>query len=134
MIISVVIGFILACLLILVVRKILPDHEQSFWRVSLVIAALLYVVFALVGKSQDYLPIEVGGVALYSIFVWLSKKHSLLWLAFGWALHIGWDVLLHATDATLFVPRGYAPACIGFDIAIAGYIGWIWWHSLRTNR
>ena len=121
------IGFALAVVSVFIIRKLLPRKEDNFWGLALVIAALIYVVFAIVGGAYDYLPMELGGVVLYGIFAWLSLKYNLLWLAVGWALHIGWDVWLHAGDAMAFVPAAYPALCIGFDIAIAGYIGWVVW-------
>lgn len=122
---NIIIGFLVAILSILVVKKIFPKKDHAFWRVGLVIAALIYVGFALIGQSFTHIPMEIGGVLLYGSLAWLSKKYTLHWLMLGWGLHIGWDVLLHT--ATPYVPISYAPLCIGFDIAIAGYIGWLIW-------
>lgn len=125
MIVSIIIGIVIAIICVFLVHKIFPNKDHAFWRVGLVIAALIYVVFALIGQNTNYLPIEVGGVLLYGLFAFLSKKHSLYWLAVGWFLHIGWDVFLHIGSSTSFVPLGYAESCLGFDIIIAAYICWL---------
>ena len=128
------IGFVLAVVSILTIRKLMPSWEHRFWGLALVIAAAIYVVFALVGDAQDYLFMELGGVVLYGIFAWLAIKYHLLWLAAGWALHIGWDVWLHGSEETAYVPTGYEPMCIGFDIVIAAYIGWVVWQQSVIDR
>ena len=122
MLIEIIIGILLAAICVFAVAKIYPNKDHAFWRVGLLLAALVYVVFALIGKAWDYLPIELGGVLLYGIFVWFSKKHALYWLAAGWALHIGWDVFLHTDPELAFVPSWYPGICLGFDIVIAIYI------------
>ena len=125
MIISIIIGILLALICIFLAQRFFPNKEYAFWRVSLVIAAFIYVAFALIGQDNAYLPIEFGGVLLYGLFAFLSKKYSLYWLAIGWLFHIGWDMFLHAGPNTPFVPLGYPEACIGFDIIIAAYICWL---------
>lgn len=121
------IGFVFAVVSVFVIRKLLPDKERSFWGLALVIAAAIYVVFALVGGAHDYLPMELGGILLYGTFAWLAVRHNLLWLAAGWALHVVWDVWLHSGEASDFVPTGYAEMCIGFDVALAVYLCWVVW-------
>lgn len=121
------IGFVVAVVSVFVIRKLYPTKEVRVWGLGLVIAAAIYVAFALIGGAYNYLPMELGGVVLYGAFAWLAVKHNLLWLAAGWALHVGWDVWLHSEEATAFVPPGYTDMCIGFDIAIAVYICWVVW-------
>lgn len=126
------IGFVFAVVSVYVIRKLLPDKEHRFWGLALVIAAAIYVVFAVVGGAYDYLPMEFGGVLLYGTFTWLAVRYNLLWLAAGWGLHVGWDVWLHSGEAAAFVPTGYAEMCIGFDVALAVYIAWVVWGRRRV--
>jgi len=125
MIISIIIGMACAIICVYFAQRTFPNKDHAFWRVGLVIAAIIYVAFALIGRNNAYLPIEIGGVFFYGLFAFLSKKHSLYWLAIGWLFHIGWDMFLHAGPNTPFVPLGYPEACIGFDIMIAAYICWL---------
>jgi len=53
---------------------------------------------------------------------WLAIKKNTYWLALAWALHIGWDTLLHDPISTAYVPVWYPSMCIGFDIVISVYI------------
>ena len=110
--------------------RIYPERHLSLWANGLVIAALIYVVFALLGKNYDWLSIEVAGVLLYAIPAILSLKYSKYWLAVGWALHVLWDVLLHANGNPDYVPMWYPGVCLGFDLAIAGFV--VWW--LRKGK
>lgn len=126
MLLNIILGFIAAAICVFIVAKWKPNKDHAFWRSGLLIAALIYVVFALIGGRWDYVPIEIGGVILYGLFVWLSKKYALYWLAFGWTLHICWDVFLHSGTETGFVPSWYPGICLGYDIVIAGYIFWVY--------
>ncbi len=120
---EVVIGFALAAVSIFIIRQIYPKKDHAFWRVGLVIAALIYVGFALAfGANMGWIIIELSGFAFYLFFAFLSKRVNLLFLAVGWGLHVLWDILLHGTSESAFVPDWYPGLCLGFDLAIAAYI------------
>jgi peptidylprolyl isomerase len=76
-------------------------------KLGLILAAAIYVPFA----RRDELLLTLGGVALFTILAFAGPR----FLAFGWAMHIAWDVLLHP-HAT---PWWYPPLCIGFDVVVA---------------
>ncbi len=122
MIIEIIIGFIAALISVWLVRSNYPKKDHAFWRMGLIIAALIYVAFALYELNWSWLQIELGGVLLFGAFALLSKRHSLIWLGIGWGLHIGWDIFLHSEGHPGFVPSWYPGACLGFDIVIAVYI------------
>lgn len=126
MIIDLLIGSILALIPLLIVKKFYPHNQILFWQFGLIIAALAYVAFVLInGRDTQNLSLELGGLAFFSVLVLLSNKYSLYFLALGWAMHIGWDSLLHSYSATPYVPLHYIESCIGFDIVISGYIFWL---------
>ena len=90
---------------------------------TLVIAALIYFVFALLWGDARWLGIESLGVMAYGTFYWLGSRYSVLWLALGWLLHPLWDVSLHLLGPGAHIaPDWYAVACASFDMAVAGYI------------
>lgn len=123
MIIDIAIGAVLALVLLMIVKKLFPHSQVAFWQFGLMIAALAYVVFVLVnGNGTQNLPLELGGLIFFGLLIYLSKKYSLYFLSLGWALHIGWDSLLHSYTSTPYVPLHYIESCIGFDIVISVYI------------
>ena len=107
--------------------------DVSFWRLALIITALIYVGFALFGKQWDWLPIEFGGVLLYSFFVFLSFRFSNLFLALGWALHVVWDLALHFDGHPGYVPEWYPGVCLGLDLMVAGYLTWLFLGKKRET-
>lgn len=118
--IEIIIGAVAATILAFLFQK----KAISFWRMALIIVTLIYVGFALIGQQWDWLPIEFGGVLLYSFFVFLSFRFSILFLALGWALHVIWDLGLHFNGHPGYVPDWYPGVCLGFDLLIAGYLVW----------
>ncbi len=101
----------------------LVGRERRVWAAGLVVAAVLYLVFAgAAGAGAEALAVELSGVVAFAAVAWLGLGRP-LWLAAGWAVHVVWDVALHVQ------PGGYAPplypeACIGFDLAVAAFIAW----------
>ena len=96
---------------------------QKLLGISLVIAALVYVAFALWFGQPLWLLIEAMGLLIYGGFYWLARQFSWLWLAVGWLLHPLWDVVLHVLGPGQHItPAWYAIACVSFDFAVAIYI------------
>ncbi len=90
---------------------------------GLIVAALIYIGFALYQGDYQWLAVEFIGVFFYGLFVWLALNNSLLWLAVGWGLHPVWDAALHWLGPGVhIVPSWYAIACLSFDLAVAAYV------------
>ena len=100
-----------------------PEAEKRFLALGLVVAAVIYVGFSLLWGDSSWLGIELAGVFFYGLFALLALRHSIMWLAIGWFLHMGWDAALHLMGPGLhIVPTWYAYACISYDVLMAGYI------------
>lgn len=126
----VAIGALLAGGLAWLTRRYALSRLLVFWATGLGIAAALYVVFAVHGDgSHRWLMIEFGGLALFAGLALLALRLSPWLLAVAWLAHVGWDVGLHGTAATGFVPTWYPPLCIGFDLVVAAII----LHRLRKR-
>ena len=121
--VAVAVGALAALLLDALFRRAGVARGRELWAWSLLVAALVYVGFAAAGgASRAWFTIEVLGVSAYAPFVVLGLRGSARALAAGWALHVVWDLLLHSTGATPFVPILYPPLCIGFDMLAAGFM------------
>ena len=122
MALQIVLGLVAALVLVLLGIRIYRSKAPAAWGIGLVIAALIYVAFAIAGQAWDWLPVEIGGVVLYGFFFWLSRRFSPIWLAVGWFLHVGWDLFLHPAGHPGYVPAWYPGVCLGFDILIGIYL------------
>lgn len=110
--------------LVLLARSRGPRGERTVLAVGLVITALLYVVFALVGGARaPWLMLEVIGVMPFAAFAWLGVRASPMWLTIGWVTPVGWDVGLHlGAAAPTFVPAFFPMFCVSFDLVVGGAI------------
>ena len=117
-------GGIASILFIFYVRSISKNVNTEFlnYAIGLIIAALIYVGFAIWHMEYSWLPLEVGGVVIYGLLAYLGLRYSIWFLALGWASHVLWDIILHMNDSIQFVPDWYPPVCLIFDLVLAGYI------------
>lgn len=115
-------GLVLGVIFILYARSC-RRREKTILAIGLIVAAFIYVGFALLWGNLSWFFIELAGVPIYGVFYWLAVRHSYFWLAIGWFVHPVWDVFLHLKGPGNFVaPEWYAVACISFDVLVSVYI------------
>ena len=125
MLLEIIIGIVAAAFLLFLYRNLPTKKSISLWENGLIIAAIIYVVFAIIGRNWTWLPYEIMGVGIYGVAVLLSRKFSPVWLGIGWVLHVLWDLLLHPNGHSGYVPDWYPGVCLGFDLMIGGYVFWL---------
>jgi hypothetical protein len=117
-------GISLAALFVLLVRTVGRRHAIPLHTAMLLVAPLLYVLFAARAGAWNGLPIELTGTATFGGMAFFGlRRRSAGILALGWALHPVWDVAFHTvTEGAAYTPEGYVVACIGFDLLLAALI------------
>lgn len=96
--------------------------ERRLLGVGLLLAAAIYVGFALPARDAGWLLLEAAGLAVFGALAWLGVRASLWWLVLGWVTHVGWDVELHLERSQPVVGDWYPLLCIGFDLVVAGFL------------
>ena len=121
--IALVVGIVLAFGFLALTMK-QPDGGRRFYTIGLIVTALIYVVFALVGHASGRsLGLEALGLLLYGGAAWVGFRKSATVLALGWALHVVWDVALHLEGAgAAYTPDWYPWGCVSFDLVVAGAV------------
>ena len=94
----------------------------AVFAIGMVVAAAIYVVFALVAGDSRTVFIELGGVALIAIVAAAGLRWSAHLVAVGWLGHVAWDLLLHPVLDNSHAPWWYPALCLGFDLFVAGSI------------
>jgi hypothetical protein len=122
-VVALLVGVVLAFGFLLWTRK-QADAGRLFYIIGLVVTALIYVAFALIGRADARsLRVEAVGVLLYGAMAWAGGRWSAALLALGWALHPVWDVALHLEGAgAAYTPDWYPWGCISFDLMVAGAV------------
>jgi hypothetical protein len=132
-ILIILLGALIGGLLVLINRRWMPEQQGQVWANSLIIAALIYVGFALFGGRMDALGLEILGVILFTIPALLGMRYSAYFTAVGWLLHPIWDVALHSVETTPFVYWWYPLICLGFDVLVGVYLLWWGYSKLRST-
>jgi hypothetical protein len=101
-----------------------PTHTKHIiYGQALIIAAMVYVGFAIYAGNLFWLAIETAGVLVYATLYFASKRWGVYLLAIAWLLHPAWDVGLHLLGAGADIaPYWYAVACMSFDVVIGVYL------------
>jgi len=125
--IEIIVGGLLAIGVLTLYRQLSDKSFKIFFAKTLILAAAIYLGFALFGlvvrtASFNWLLVEIFGLGIYLAFAYVGLKKSAMFLALGWAAHVIWDVGLHFSENVAFVPDFYPTACIGFDLVFAAYI------------
>lgn len=110
---------------------------QSYFAVTLVIAAVVYAAFASAGivagtASSGWLWTEFSGVAVFAVPAYLGYKGRPWLLSLGWFVHLFWDTALHGGPGTSFVPDFYPGFCVGFDLVFAAFIAYYFYFRERV--
>ncbi|MFK8054578.1 MAG: DUF6010 family protein [Saprospiraceae bacterium] len=118
-------GLVSGAALIAIARSI-DYSEGDLLATGLLVAAAIYVGFAVLWGEDGWVRFEAVGVAIFSLIAFLARRFGILWIGAGWLLHIGWDYLFHMVGAgSHLVPEWYPPICIGFDLIVGLYIFWV---------
>jgi hypothetical protein len=114
-------GVVLGSLLVFATRHRTADARRRLYATWLVLAALIYVGFAAVGRARGaWLGYELLGVVVFGALAWIGRRHGRA-LASGWAAHVLWDVLLHVGNrpGAIYTPQWYPWVCVSFDLLVA---------------
>jgi hypothetical protein len=122
MLLPILAGAMLGGLFVLVARRQKNTAELRLLALALLVAALIYVGFALGATDTRWVAIEAVGLAVFAPFAWLGLRVAPWWLALGWAAHVGWDVGLHLDRPQPVVGAWYPLLCVGFDLVVAGFL------------
>lgn len=116
-------GLAAAILFIRFARERGEDQEQKVLATGLLVAALIYVGFAILWGNWRWITLEVGGVLLFGLVAYLARRSLVVLLAVGWASHALWDILLHWLGPGYTVaPAWYVWLCFSFDLVVAAYL------------
>jgi hypothetical protein len=112
-----VLGAALAVGLVLGFRHRTAHGELRLYGFALLIAAAVYVGFALVRRSPEGIALEGVGFSLFGLFAMFGWKGQARWLAIGWLIHVAWNFIQRGDPS--HVPLWSAWFFAGFDPVIA---------------
>jgi hypothetical protein len=101
------------------------DRDRAFYPVVLIVIAMLYELFAVMGGSTRALVLEsIGGVGFILLAV-LGFKRNLWLAAAGLAAHGIYDFFHRHLFTNPGVPAWWPAFCMAYDVTAAAFLAWL---------
>jgi hypothetical protein len=98
------------------------DKERCFYPVVLIVIAALYLLFAAMAGSTDYLIAEAVPALVFVAMATLGYRKTPWLVVAGLALHGVFDFFHHAVIANPGVPVWWPGWCLAYDVVAAAYL------------
>ena len=106
------------------------ERDRAFYPAVTIAVASYYVLFAVMGGSNEALVIE-SLVGMVFVAVAVAGFRSSLWLVVAALLAHGiFDFIRGTAIVNPGVPIWWPPLCLAFDVTAAGYLAWL----LKSGR
>jgi hypothetical protein len=120
-----VIGVVLALLISGSARLSKIDRAHGFYPLTMAVIALIYVFFAVVGRSVHALVIESIIASLFLLLSAAGYKSSLWFIVVALAGHGVMDFFHPHLVTNPGVPKWWPAFCGAYDVVAAAWLGWL---------
>ncbi len=122
---SYLIGVSLSLLVAVFARWAGLDRDRGFYPTVLIVVALYYVLFAVMGGSTRALVIESVVMAAFAAFAVAGLRRSLWLVAAALAGHGVMDFFHAHLVTNPGVPEWWPGFCLGYDVGAAACLAWL---------
>lgn len=119
------IGIVSAIAIGIFARAVGLDRDRAFYPTVMMVIALLYVLFALIGASTDALLHEAPYSAAFIALAAVGFRKSLWLVAVALAVHGIFDLTHRALVDNPGVPAWWPGFCSGYDLVAAAFLAWL---------
>lgn len=110
------------------------DRDRAFYPTVMIVIALLYDLFAVLGGSTAALGHELIGTVVFIGLTVVGFKFDLRWVIVALAGHGVFDFFHPHLISDPGVPVWWPAFCGAYDITAAGFLAWILWRDgSKTN-
>jgi hypothetical protein len=118
-----VVGIVLGLLIVVFARLTGLDRDRAFYPTMLIVIALYYILFAVMGGSPRALALESIQLVVFTTVAILGFKSNLWWVAGGLAGHAVFDSVHGYLIANPGVPEWWPSFCLTIDGFLAIVVG-----------
>ena len=129
-----VIGSVLALIAAIFARLVGLDRDRAFYPTVLIMIALLYILFAVMGGSTEALMMEIIPTTVFITAAVIGFKMNLWIVAAGLVGHGIFDFLHAGLINNPGVPVWWPSFCGAYDVVAGGCLGWLLSRRNRTDR
>lgn len=119
------IGVALALVVYLFANRVGLDRDRAFYPTVLVVVALYYDLFAVMGGSNEALLAELVGTAVFVVFVVLGFRRNLWFAVAGLAGHGLFDLVHPHLITNPGVPAWWPAFCLAYDVTAAAGLAFL---------
>jgi hypothetical protein len=101
------------------------DRDRAFYPTVLIVIALYYALFAVMGGSVPALLSESSAIIVFLLAAAVGFKRSLWFVVAGLAAHGIFDALHPRLITDPGVPVWWPEFCLAYDVAAAGYLAFL---------
>jgi hypothetical protein len=131
---DVVVGIVLAPVIALFARATGLDRDRAFYPTLLIVIALYYTLFAVMGGSTRALALESIQLVVFTTVAIVGFRYSLWWVAGGLAGHALFDSIHSHLIANPGVPAWWPSFCLSIDGFLAVILAWLLYRRVIAAR
>jgi hypothetical protein len=128
--VALLIGVLLAVAIGLFATSTRLDRDRAFYPTVMIVIALLYALFAVMGASTHTLVVELLVGAVFIAVATLGFKSSLWFVVVALAAHGLFDLVHGRFISNPGVPSWWPAFCLTYDVTAAAYLAWL----LKSGR
>jgi hypothetical protein len=117
-----VVGIVLALGVGLFATSTGLDRDRAFYPTVMIVIALLYALFAVMGGSLEVLAYEAIPITVFVLVATLGFKYSLWLVVAALVAHGVYDLLHGHLFANPGVPAWWPDFCLAYDVAAGLYL------------
>jgi len=106
------------------------DRDRAFYPTVMIVIALYYALFAVMGGSVEVLLLESVPIAVFFVASIAGFKYSLWLVVAALVAHGVYDISHGQLFANPGVPAWWPNFCLAYDVVAGLYLAWL----LKTNR
>lgn len=124
------VGVVLALAIGLMATTVGLDRDRAFYPTVMIVIALLYSLFAVMGGSTQALIVESLAGLVFLAAALYGFRSSLWLVAAALAAHGLFDLVHGTFVSNPGVPAWWPEFCFAYDVAAAAYLAWL----LKSGR
>jgi hypothetical protein len=101
------------------------DRDRAFYPTVMIVIALLYSLFAVIGESTPALAVELLFGAFFVALALVGFRVSLWFAALALAAHGVFDFVHASLVSNPGVPPFWPAFCGTYDVAAGAFLGWL---------
>lgn len=125
------VGIVLALLIAVFATLTRFDRDRAFYPTLLIVFALYYILFAIMGGSVHALLLESIQLTVFATIAVVGFKSNLWWVVGGLGGHAAFDAVHGYLVSNPGVPSWWPAFCLAIDAFLAAILAWLLYRGVH---